>query len=65
MASFSADLYVSGRLFPVLHCTFGVKQGTHQRGRVSTKVGYGPANLVLDVPASDELQAWAVDPHKR
>jgi hypothetical protein len=57
MASFSAELRVAGHAFPVIHCLFGVEQATHQRGRVSTKVRYGPVQLVLDVPEGDELLA--------
>ena len=65
MASFSAVLRVAGQSFPVLHCSFGVEQATHQRGRVSTKVRYGPVQLTLDVPEGDLLPGWANEPHKR
>jgi hypothetical protein len=65
MASFSAELRVAGHTFPVVHCQFGVEQATHQRGRVSTKVRYGPVQVVLSVPEGDTLLAWANDAHKR
>ena len=65
MASFSAELHVSGESFPVTHCAFGVAQATHQRGRVSTKVRFGPVELVLDVPAGDTLFGWAAAAQKR
>ena len=65
MASFSAKLYVGGQSFPVLHCSYGVSQATHQRGQVSTKVRYEPVQLTLDVPASEVLLAWAASTHKQ
>ena len=65
MASFAAELYVAGQSFPVTRCSFGVEQATHQRGRVSTKVRFGPVQLLLSVPEGDLLLAWAADPHKR
>jgi hypothetical protein len=65
MASFTAEFHVDGTVLPLTHCTFGVQQATHQRGRVSTKVRYEPVHLVLDVPAGDFLFAWANAPHKR
>ena len=65
MASFAAELRVAGLAFPVIHCAFGVEQATHQRGRVSTKVRYGPVQLTLAVPDGDELLAWAAAPQKR
>ncbi len=65
MASFAAELHVSGESFPVTHCAFGVAQATHQRGRVSTKVRFGPVQLVLDVPEGDTLFDWAAAPQKR
>lgn len=65
MASFAAELRVAGHAFPVIHCAFGVEQATHQRGRVSTKVRYGPVQLTLAVPEGDELLAWAAAPQKR
>jgi hypothetical protein len=65
MASFSAELHVTGHVFPVTHCHFDVTQATQLRGRVSAKVRYGPVQLVLDVPDGDVLLAWAADPHKQ
>ena len=65
MASFSADLYVSGQRFPVVQCTYGTNQATDGRGRVAAKVRYGPVQLVLDVPASDLLLNWANMPQQQ
>ncbi|RZJ57565.1 MAG: hypothetical protein EOO55_03110 [Hymenobacter sp.] len=65
MASFSADLYVSGQRFPVVQCTYGTDQATDNRGRVVAKVRYGPVQLVLDVPDSDMLLSWANMPQKQ
>jgi len=65
MASFSAQLQIEGQAFRVQHCSFGVQQATHQRGRVSTKVRYGLVQVLLDVPDSEVLLAWAADPHKQ
>ena len=65
MASFSAELHVSGESFPVTRCAFGVEQATHQRGRVSTKVRFGPVQLTLDVPDGETLFGWAADAQKR
>ena len=65
MASFSARLQVEGHTFPVGQCLFEVQQPTHLRGRVSAKVRYGPVQLLLDVPDSEVLLSWAIDPHKQ
>lgn len=65
MASFSADLYVSGQRFPVVQCTYGTDQATDNCGRVMAKVRYGPVQLVLDVPAGDLLLSWANAPQKQ
>ncbi|MBO2010369.1 type VI secretion system tube protein TssD [Hymenobacter negativus] len=64
MASFSAELCIVGYAFPVLNCTFGLKQATYQRGLVDTKVRYELVELMLSVPDNDVLLAWANDPHK-
>ena len=47
------------------HCLLETTPPTHQRGRVSTKVRYGPVQLVLDVPDGDVLLAWAANPHQQ
>lgn len=65
MASFSAELQVSGTVFPVRHCSFEVHQATHQRGRVNTKVRYGLVQLTLDVPDGDLLLTWTATSQKR
>lgn len=65
MASFSAELHIDGQLFRLTHCSYGVHQGTQQRGRASTKVRYDPVGLVLDAPATDLLMTWAAQAHRR
>jgi hypothetical protein len=65
MASFSAELLIEDHRYPLLTCTFGVQQQTHQRGRVSAKVRDEPVQLTMDVPPDDLLMGWAADPHKR
>lgn len=65
MASFSAELRVSGASYPLTHCTFGVHQDTYQRGQTSAKVRHGLVQLTLDVPADDGLLVWAATPDKR
>jgi len=64
MASFSAELRVSGHVFALIHCAFGVEQAIYQRGQASTKVRYHPVQLVLDVPEGDTLLSWAAEPQK-
>jgi hypothetical protein len=65
MTSFRAELRVAGSSFPLTHCSFGVQQGTHQRGRASTKMRYEPVQLTLDVPEESILLSWAAAPQKR
>ena len=65
MASFSAELHVGGQVFRLRQCTYQTEQATDARGRTVAKVRFGPVALVLDVPESDALLAWAASPHKR
>ena len=65
MASFSAELRVAGRVFPVRHCAYGVHQATQERGRVRAKARTVPVTITLDVPDGDLLLAWAADPQRR
>lgn len=48
-----------------MHCTYGVSQGTDDRGQATTKVRYSLVELLLDVPDSPLLLAWAASPTKR
>lgn len=65
MTSFSATLRVAGQQFAVRHCVYEVHQATEQRGRVSARVRYEPVQLLLDVPTTDALLAWAAAPHQQ
>jgi hypothetical protein len=65
MTSFRAELHVAGFSFTLTDCCFGVQQGTHQRGCVSTKVRFEPVQLTLDVPEEDILLSWAAAPQQR
>jgi hypothetical protein len=65
MASFYAELYVEGRVYPVLRCSLEFQQATRERGRVAGRVRHGPLQVLLDVPDDDTLLAWAADPHKQ
>ncbi|OON69101.1 type VI secretion system tube protein TssD [Hymenobacter sp. CRA2] len=65
MASFYAELYVEGRVYPVLRCSLEFNQATRERGRVAGRVRHGPLQVLLDVPDDDTLVAWAADPHKK
>lgn len=65
MASFSAELHVSGQVFRLRQCTYQTEQAVDARGRTVAKVRFGLVALVLDVPESDALLAWAANLHKR
>lgn len=65
MASFSAELHVTGQVFRLRQCTYQTEQATGTRGRTVAKVRFVPIALVLDVPESDALLAWAANPRKR
>lgn len=40
-------------------------QSTDRRGRVVTKVRFGLVQVLMNVPRTNFLKAWAADPHKR
>lgn len=64
MASSSAQLLVTGRTYPVRHCTYEFTQAADPRGRAAAKVRMGLVHLVLDVPTDDTLLTWAATPFK-
>jgi hypothetical protein len=64
MASFYAELQVVGARYPVQQCVYEFTQATSERGRVQAKVRHRLVQLVLDVPTTDILLAWAATPHK-
>jgi hypothetical protein len=45
-------------------CTYSFTQATGARGRVNERVRHGLLELVLDVPAGDQLLLWAATPHR-
>ncbi|GAA4027448.1 hypothetical protein GCM10022409_09300 [Hymenobacter glaciei] len=64
MASFQAELEVSGRVYPVRRCYFEFTQATNERGRTAAKVRHGLVHLALDVPDDDLLLDWGNTAHK-
>lgn len=65
MSSFRGLLTLAGQEFPLVQCSYEFNQATSERGRVMAKVRSGLLVLHLDVPDSDQLVAWANDPHKK
>ena len=63
MASYSAKLEIDGQEYPVVLCSYGFTQAIDARGRISERVRHGLLELVLDVPAGDQLLVWAATPH--
>jgi hypothetical protein len=53
----------NGQQYPVVLCTYSFTQATAARGRVNERVRHGLLELVLDVPAGDQLLLWAATPH--
>jgi hypothetical protein len=64
MASFHAELHLTGTSYRVVRCQYACHQPTDTRGRASSKVRHDLLQLALDVPDSDELLVWASTPHK-
>jgi hypothetical protein len=64
MASFHAELHLTGTSHRVVRCHYACYQPTDARGRVNAKVRHDLLHLALDVPDSDVLLAWAATPHK-
>jgi hypothetical protein len=50
--------------YPVVLYTYSFTQATGARGRVNERVRHGLLELVLDVPAGDQLLLWAATPHR-
>jgi hypothetical protein len=64
MASFYAELEVTGSTYPVRTCQYEFTQATGERGRPSGKVRHGLVHLTLDVPDDELLVTWGTTPHK-
>ncbi|MBO2012056.1 type VI secretion system tube protein TssD [Hymenobacter negativus] len=64
MGSFSAELRIGSRVYPVVRFHTAFMQATEQRGRPSAKLRHGQLEIELDVPHDDQLFAWAADPRK-
>ncbi len=64
MASFHAELEVSGQTYPVRSCFFDFSQATNERGRVTARVRHGLVHLMLDVPDDELLLDWGTTAHK-
>jgi hypothetical protein len=64
MASFHAELHLTGASYRVVRCHYACHQPTDNRGRVNAKVRHDLLTLTLDVPEADTLLAWAATPHK-
>jgi hypothetical protein len=58
-------LSLAGQDFPVVLCNYEFDQTITDRGRATAKVRSGLITLHLDVPDSDQLLAWATDPHQK
>ncbi|MBO2009904.1 type VI secretion system tube protein TssD [Hymenobacter negativus] len=64
MASFHAELHLTGTRYRVVHCNYACQQPTDARGQANAKVRHDLLHLVVDVPTDDALLAWAATPHK-
>ena len=64
MASFHAELEISGTTYSVRSCYFEFTQATNERGRVMAKVRHGLVHMTLDVPDDGLLLAWGTTAHK-
>ncbi|WP_052732498.1 type VI secretion system tube protein TssD [Hymenobacter terrenus] len=62
MGAIYAELHVAGHVYPLISCTYGVHQGTNDRGRAIERVRYGKLELVMDVPNDDFIEALAAAP---
>ena len=65
MASFSAELSLDGKSFPVLTASYGLYQATDERGKPSSGVRTHLIQLRLTGSDDETLPDWAVDPQKR
>ena len=64
MASFHAELKISGSTYPVRSCAYEFTQATNERGRVMAKVRHGLVYVTLDVPGEALLLGWGTTAHK-
>ncbi|MDQ2770888.1 MAG: hypothetical protein M3Y54_10345, partial [Bacteroidota bacterium] len=64
MSSFYAELHLAGSAVPVLRCSYSFHQETDSRGRPTSTVRHDLLHLLLDVPDTDQLLAWAAAPFK-
>lgn len=64
MASFHAELEISGATYPVRSCYFEFAQATNERGRVMAKVRHGLVHVTLDVPDDAVRLAWGTTANK-
>lgn len=65
MASFSAELSVDGKSFPILTTSYGLYQATDESGKPSSGVRTHLIQLQLMGSDDETLADWAVDPQKR
>ncbi|MBC3788302.1 type VI secretion system tube protein TssD [Spirosoma utsteinense] len=65
MASFSAELSIDGKLFPVLTVSYGLYQITDDTGKPSSGVRTYLIKLRLSGSDDETLTSWAVDAQKR
>jgi hypothetical protein len=65
MASFSAELRVAGRVYPLLRCDYRAYQSTDAKGRVNARVCHSPIELLLNAPRDGFLAAWAANTYKQ
>ena len=65
MASFSAELSIEGKTFPVLTASYGLYQTTDETGKPNSGVRTHLIQLQLSGSDDDTLTNWAVDPQKR
>ncbi len=64
MASFHAELHLTGNRYRAVRCHYSCSQPTDAHGRVNAKVRHNLLYLTVDVPHGDELLHWAATPHK-
>ncbi|WP_046243421.1 type VI secretion system tube protein TssD [Hymenobacter terrenus] len=62
MGAIYAELHIAGHVYPLITCTYGVDQGTNERGRAIERVRHGKLALVMDVPNDTFLEALAAAP---
>ena len=65
MASFSAYLYLGGKVYKIVYCYYEFRQYVDYKGRPRSKVYKGPVIVEICVAGVyEELTAWAADDHK-